>query len=73
MALTISATSMILSFLEEHSDNLYKYVKSGRTSSPSNKCNTNKSFVPDAEMTDNTDRRQSIDKTGKTRHIKIKN
>ena len=65
MAVKISPSSQNFPFVEEHSDNSYKYVKSSRTGSPSNKCNTNTSQGTDGEKTDNTDLRHNSEKTGK--------
>ena len=65
MAVKISPSSQNFPYVEEHSDNSYKYVKSSRTGSPSNKCNTNTSRGTDGEKTDNTDRTHHSEKTGK--------
>ena len=66
MAVKISPNSQTFPFLEEHSDNSYKYVKSsGTVDSPStNKCNANTSHGPAVAKTDNEARRHNTDKTG---------
>eukprot|EP00092_Neocalanus_flemingeri_P034318 GFUD01037323.1.p1 GENE.GFUD01037323.1~~GFUD01037323.1.p1 ORF type:complete len:374 (+),score=49.69 GFUD01037323.1:204-1325(+) len=66
MAVKISPNSQTFPFLEEHSDNSYKYVKSSGTGSPSsNKCNTHTSNGLAVAKTDNESRRRksNSDKT----------